>query len=154
MSNLFDLPFDIVIFLLRLAFVFLLYFFVFQVTRTLTRDLRQAKPAEAAPNPYGQAVVVNPGSSGLTPGTSFNLTPPIVSIGRKPTNGIVLDDNFVSGEHTLLTWRDGRWWAEDYRSTNGTILNGAELNRPTPVLDGDVLQVGGVQLRIARPQAA
>ena len=154
MSNFVDLPFDIVIFLLRLVFVFLLYFFVFQVTRTLTRDLRQARPVEAAPNPYGQVVVAVAGSSGLTPGTSFNLNPPIVSIGRKPTNTIVLDDNFVSGEHALLTWRDGRWWAEDYRSTNGTILNGAELNRATPVLDGDVLTVGGVQLRFVRPPAA
>jgi hypothetical protein len=154
MSNFVDLPFDIVIFLLRLVFVFLLYFFVFQVTRTLTRDLRQVRPVEVAPNPYGQAVVVVAGTSGLAPGTSFNLNPPIVSMGRKPTNTIVLDDNFVSGEHALLTWRDGRWWAEDYRSTNGTILNGAELNRATPVLDGDVLTVGGVQLRIARPPTA
>src|SRR4051794_8322354 len=154
MTNFAALPFDIVIFLLRLAFVFLLYFFVFQVTRTLARDLRQARPVEAAPNPYGQAVVVASGTSGLALGTSFNLTPPIVSIGRKPTNAIVLDDNFVSGEHALLTWRDGRWWAEDYKSTNSTILNGAELSRATPVLDGDILTVGGVQLRIVRPPAA
>ena len=153
MSQLTNLPFDIVVFLLRLAFVFLLYFFIFQVTRTLTRDLRQVKPAEAPPSPYGRAIVVNPGTSGLAPGTAFNLEP-ITSFGRKLTNTIVLDDNFVSGEHALLTWRDGRWWAEDYRSTNGTLLNGAELTRPTPVLDGDVLTVGGVQLKIARPPAA
>ena len=50
MSQLTNLPFDIVVFLLRLAFVFLLYFFIFQVTRTLTRDLRQVKPAEAPPS--------------------------------------------------------------------------------------------------------
>ena len=152
MNQITNLPFDIVIFLLRLAFVFLLYIFVFQVTRTLTRDLRQVKPAEPAPSPYGRAIVVNPGSTGLTPGTSFNLEP-ITSIGRKLTNTIVLDDNFISGEHALLTWRDGRWWAEDYRSTNGTLLNGAELHRPTPVLDGDVVTVGGVQLKVTRPGA-
>jgi len=149
MNQLTNLPFDIVIFLLRMAFVFLLYFFVFQVARTLTRDLRQVRPAEAAPSPYGRLIVVNPGSTGLAPGTGFNLEP-ITSIGRKMTNTIALDDNFISGEHALLTWRDGHWWAEDYRSTNGTLMNGAELTRPTPVMDNDVLTVGGVQLKIAR----
>jgi hypothetical protein len=153
MSQLTNLPFDIVVFLLRLAFVVLLYFFVFQVTRTLTRDLRQVKPAVAPPSPYGQAIVVNPGSTGLAPGTAFNLEP-ITSIGRKLSNTIVIDDNFVSGDHALLTWRDGRWWAEDVRSTNGTLLNGAELTRPTPIVDGDVVTVGGVQLKITRPRAA
>src|SRR5579859_5313255 len=140
MSQITNLPFDIVVFLMRLAFVFLLYFFVFQVTRALTRDLRQVKPATAAPSLYGRLVVVTPGSTGLAPGTSFNLEP-ITSIGRRMTNTVVLDDNFISGEHALLTWRDGRWWAEDYRSTNGTLLNGAELARPTPMLDNDLLTV-------------
>ena len=153
MTNLANLPFDLVIFLLRLAFVFLLYFFVFQVVRTLTRDLRQVRPAPLPTSPYGQATVVNPGSTGLAPGTTFNLEP-ITTIGRKLTNTIPLDDNFISGEHALLTWRDGRWWAEDYQSTNGTRLNGAELTRPTPVLDGDILSVGGVQLKISRPAGA
>jgi FHA domain-containing protein len=153
MSGLTNLPFDIVILLLRLAFVFLLYFFVFQVVRTLTRDLRGVKPVEAPASPYGRLIVVNPGSTGIAPGTAFNLEP-ITSIGRRLTNTIVLEDNFISGEHTLLTWRDGHWWAEDYRSTNGTLLNGAELTRPTAMRDGDVLTIGGVQLKLARPAGA
>lgn len=153
MNGLTNLPFDIVILLLRLAFVFLLYFFVFQVVRTLTRDLRGVKPVEAPVSLYGRLIVVNPGSTGIAPGSGFNLEP-ITSIGRRLTNTIVLDDNFISGEHTLLTWRDGHWWAEDYRSTNGTLLNGAELTRPTAMRDGDVLTIGGVQLKLARPAGA
>jgi hypothetical protein len=153
MSGLTNLPFDIVILLLRLAFVFLLYFFVFQVVRTLTRDLRGVKPVEAPVSPYGRLIVVNPGSTGIAPGTGFNLEP-ITTIGRRLTHTIVLDDNFISGEHSLLTWRDGHWWAEDYRSTNGTLLNGAELTRPTAMRDGDVLTIGGVQLKLARPAGA
>jgi hypothetical protein len=153
MNGLTNLPFDIVILLLRLAFVFLLYFFVFQVVRTLTRDLRGVKPVEAPVSPYGRLIVVTPGSTGMAPGSGFNLEP-ITSIGRRLTNTIVLDDNFISGEHTLLTWRDEHWWAEDYRSTNGTLLNGAELTRPTAMRDGDVLTIGGVQLKLARPAGA
>src|SRR6476469_5164071 len=111
-----NLPFDIIIFLLRLAFVFLLYFFVFQVTRTLTADLRGVRPAEAPASAYGRAVLVQPGNTGMAAGTSFALEP-ITSIGRRLSNTIVLEDPSISGEHALLTWREGRWWAEDRNST-------------------------------------
>ena len=149
MPDLQNLPFDIVIFLLRIVFVFFLYFFLFQVVRVISRDLRVTKPPEPVSTQYGQAVVVNPGSSKLVPGSVYNLQP-ITSLRRKLSNTIVLDDNFVSGEHSLLTWRDGRWWVEDVASTNGTFVNGAEINRPTPLLDGDVVGIGGVQLKVSR----
>jgi hypothetical protein len=149
MPDLQNLPFDIVVFLLRIVFVFFLYFFLFQIVRVLSRDLRTVKPPEATPSPYGRAVIVEPGSMQIAPGVSYQLQP-ITSLGRKLSNTIVLDDNFVSGEHTLLTWRDGRWWVEDVASTNGTFVNGAEVTRPTPLLDGDVIGVGGVQLKIVK----
>jgi pSer/pThr/pTyr-binding forkhead associated (FHA) protein len=148
MNQLQNIPFDIFILLVRLAFVFLLYFCLFQVVRVLIRDLRQVRPAPVAPNPYGQVVVVEPGSSPvLTPGMTFNLEP-VTTIGRKMSNTIPLDDNFVSGEHARLFLRENGWWVEDWNSTNGTQLNGAEVTRPTPVLDGDILGVGGVRLKL------
>ena len=49
----------------------------------------------------------------------------VTSLGRKPSNAIVLDDDFISGEHSLVSWRDGRAWLEDVASTNGTFLNDA-----------------------------
>jgi hypothetical protein len=147
MNQLSNIPFDIFILLVRLAFVFLLYFFLFQVVRVLVRDLRQVRPAPVAPNPYGQVVVVDPGSGTLTPGTAFNLEP-VTTIGRRMSNTIALDDNFVSGEHARLFLRENGWWVEDWNSTNGTQLNGAEVTRPTPILDGDIVGVGGVRLKL------
>jgi len=147
MNDLQSLPFDIFILLLRVAFIFLLYFFLFQVVRVLMRDLRQVQPAPPPPALYGQAVVVDPGSSRLTPGTAFNLEP-VTTLGRKLTNTIPLDDNFVSGEHARLFLRDNRWWVEDWNSTNGTQVNGAEITQPTPLLDGDIVGVGGVRLKL------
>ena len=147
MNQLQNVPFDIFILLLRLAFIFLIYFFLFQVVRVLMRDLRQVQPAPAPVNPYGQAIVVEPGSSQLAPGTAFNLEP-VTTIGRKLSNTIPVDDNFVSGEHARLFLRDNRWWVEDWNSTNGTQVNGAEVARPTPVLDGDIIGVGGVRLKL------
>src|SRR3954467_14038142 len=100
MPNLQTLPFDIFIFGLRIAFIGIIYLFIFQVMRVLVRDLRQVTPAEtpqARPR-YGKLVVVEPGKSRLNSGTVFTLQP-VTSLGRKPSNTIVLDDDFVSGEH-------------------------------------------------------
>ena len=147
MPQLQNIPFDLFILLLRLAFVFLLYFFLFQVVRVLGRDLRQTQPA-AAPTPaYGQLILVAPGSTPLAPGTAYTLEP-ITTIGRKLSNTIVLDDRYMSGDHARLFLRDGGWWVEDGNSTNGTQVNGADIARATLLRDGDVIGTGGAQLKL------
>src|SRR5438477_3370555 len=148
MPNLQTLPFDIFILALRIAFIGLLYLFLFQVMRVIVRDLRQAPMVEQAPprSKYGKLVVVEPGRSRLAPGTVFTLQA-VTSLGRKPSNTIVLDDDFVSGEHSLVSWRDGRAWLEDVASTNGTFLNEAEVARPVPISEGDIVGVGDVRLK-------
>ena len=142
------LPFDIFILGLRIAFIVLLYLFLFLVMRVQVRDLRRAAPAEAPPpkSRYGKLVVVESGRSRLTPGTTFTLQS-VTSLGRKASNSIILDDDFVSSEHSLISWRDGRAWLEDVASTNGTFLNDAEVSRPVAISEGDIVGVGGVRLK-------
>jgi hypothetical protein len=146
--NVQTLPFDIFILGLRIAFIALLYLFLFQVMRVVVRDLRQVNSAEAAQPKarYGKLVVVEPGKSRLTPGTTFTLQA-VTPIGRKPSNSIVLDDDFVSSEHSLISWRDGRPWLEDVASTNGTYLNESEVGRPVAISEGDIVGVGGVRFK-------
>ena len=148
MPDLQTLPFDIFILALRISFIGLIYLFLFQVMRVITRDLRQPAPAESLQprSRYGRLVVVESGGSRLAPGTIFTLQA-VSSLGRKPDITIVLDDEFISGEHTLVSWRDGRAWVEDKGSTNGTFLNDAEVTRPTAVSEGDIIGVGGVRMK-------
>jgi len=142
------LPFDIFILGLRIAFIVLIYLFLFQIMRVVVRDLRQGAAAEApqVKSKYGKLVVVEPGKSRLTPGTVFTLQS-VTSLGRKDSNSIVLDDDFVSSEHSLISWRDGRTWLEDAASTNGTFLNDAEVTRPVAVSEGDIVGIGAVRLK-------
>jgi pSer/pThr/pTyr-binding forkhead associated (FHA) protein len=143
-----SLPFDIFILGLRIAFIGLLYLFIFQVMRVIVRDLRQVAPAETVQvkSKYGKLVIVEPGRSRIAPGTVYTLQA-VTSFGRKPSNTVVLDDDFVSGEHSLVSWRDGRAWLEDVASTNGTFLNETEITRPTPIAEGDIIGVGDVRLK-------
>jgi hypothetical protein len=148
-----SLPFDWFILLLRLLFIFLLYFFLYQVVRVTSRELAAlAGAAPAAPVPAGQAasgrlVVVEDGGGGLRPGESFALDP-VSTVGRRPDCTVVIDEPFVSSEHGELRFSQGRWWLRDLGSTNGTLLNGAPVTVATGVKSGDVIQVGRVKLRL------
>ncbi|MGE4131082.1 MAG: sigma 54-interacting transcriptional regulator [Bdellovibrionales bacterium] len=50
-----------------------------------------------------------------------------LTIGRNPSNHIVLDDEFVSGCHARIERREGRVILRDMRSRNGTYLNGRRI---------------------------
>lgn len=79
--------------------------------------------------------------------TRFPLLP-VTSIGRSPSNVIVLDDGYISTEHALIMRRDGKWWVEDLHSRNGTLLNEVPLTGTAVVSTGDVVKVGSVALRL------
>ncbi|MBF0563006.1 MAG: Flp pilus assembly complex ATPase component TadA [Alphaproteobacteria bacterium] len=62
---------------------------------------------------------------------------------------IILDDDRVSRRHCVVLWdEDQGWMARDLNSTNGTQLNGRELNRVTPIGDGARLLIGTTLIRV------
>ena len=46
-------------------------------------------------------------------------------------NAIVVEDQFVSAEHAILTFRGRAWYVEDLGSTNGTYVNGVPVGEVT-----------------------
>ena len=67
---------------------------------------------------------------------------PVTSLGRAPTNIIVLQNATVSMEHALITRRHALWWLEDLESRNGTYLNNQPLTTPTVISSGDIITIG------------
>lgn len=149
------MPFEWFMLLLRIVFIFLLYFFVFQVIRVLARELRSAAGAAYAhgqrgtANPYGALRVEESGDSNLLPGQVLALEPVSV-IGRDRRATISIDHSFVSAEHTQISWEGGQWWASDLRSTNGTYINGSRINVSTALQPGDQIQIGDISLRLVQ----
>ncbi len=135
--------------LLRGAVLLLLYLFIALVTLTLVGSLRREAraPTAARRSVLGALVVAEPGPTGLEVGKSFPLAA-VSSIGRGLRNTVSIDDEFLSVEHTLLSWRDGTWWVQDLGSTNGTRVNGVRVTRPVPIAAGDLVEVGRVALRL------
>lgn len=81
----------------------------------------------------------------------FPLDEPQVRIGRNPGGGIDLGsapkDKALSGEHaTLLRQNDGSYHLVDYKSSNGTFVNGTAdpiaKGVEIPLSDGDYVCVG------------
>jgi len=55
---------------------------------------------------------------------SFPLSKEITSLGRIPSNDIVLNISSDSMHHAKIVRFDGNYFLEDLRSTNGTYVNG------------------------------
>ena len=147
-----DLPFEWFVLLLRIVFIFLLYFFVYQVIRVISRELRTAASSGAAPvvtpQVQGALMVADAGeASNLRRGDVFDLEP-VTVIGRHPRATIIVESTFMSSEHAQLAWEQDRWWVSDLRSTNGTFVNGTQIRVPTGVRMGDTIEVGGVRFQL------
>ena len=71
---------------------------------------------------------------------------PIVSscsIGRGPTNAIVLQGTRVSRRHAIIHLQDHHeYWLVDLGSCNGTYCNGKRVIQPTRLRNGDRIAIG------------
>lgn len=143
----------VLLFVLRIAFMLLLYGFLLLVVWMVWRELRRGSEADvAAPQaPRGaRLTVVAAGDSGYAEGRQFELQS-ITTIGRDLSNDIVIADDYASSRHARIERQgDGRFWLVDVGSSNGTLLNGQRIreNDTIPLDPGDVIGVGKVQLKV------
>jgi pSer/pThr/pTyr-binding forkhead associated (FHA) protein len=70
--------------------------------------------------------------SGVTKGTRLPIRVPVVNIGRADYNDIVLADESVSTAHAKLQRREGVWTLVDLGSTNGTFVDGEQVQGEVP----------------------
>ena len=113
------------------------------------RDYRTAaQQADISRRTYGQLVVLLQVDDMYAPtGESYPLRP-LTSLGRSPTNSIVIEDNFASSEHATISLKDGHWWLEDRNSRNGTLLNGEPITASIIITDGDIVSIGNTHLKL------
>jgi hypothetical protein len=65
-----------------------------------------------------------------------------ITIGRDPSNGIVINDIAVSAKHLRIRGVRGSFYIVDLASENGTFLNGKKLLRVKKLNDWDEIRVG------------
>jgi hypothetical protein len=142
---------------LKFGFLAVLYLFLLFVARSARKDLRgTVAPAPDATGFHpaqgfgkggdGDAWLVAERGGGLDPGERFDLIGGL-SIGRSGESDVQIDDRYASGLHARVFSREGRTFVEDMRSTNGTLLNDAELKGEAELIDGDVVRIGDTEFR-------
>jgi hypothetical protein len=150
---------DEVLLILKIAFLVLLYLFIWRIVRTASRDLRVpqesfilAPSSQAGVQPvrrgWGTARLVVVKSPDLDEGQDFEVDSAQLTIGRGGQNDIpIRSDEYASARHARFEPRHDGVWVQDLGSTNGTYLNGARLERPRRLAQGDVVRVGETDLR-------
>jgi pSer/pThr/pTyr-binding forkhead associated (FHA) protein len=140
----------ILLLILQLSFLALLYMILFGFARSLLRDLRSAEQAQMASQAgIGRLAVLESPEDEPPAGRAIALGP-INSLGRNVNNTIYVEDDFVSANHAMLTFRGRSWFIEDQGSTNGTYVNGHRIDRAVALSFGDELTVGRVRMRLER----
>jgi hypothetical protein len=105
-----------------------------EFTHPMKADSQSGKPAL----PDGAFLIVNGRGH-------FPLERPVINIGRRLDNQIILDNPHVSRTHAQLRVRQGRYVLFDLGSTAGTRVNGRRVKEHT-LREGDVITIADIRL--------
>jgi hypothetical protein len=143
---------------LKFGFLILLYLFLLWIARSALKDLRRTvapapdatgfhqAPAFSAASGRGDCWLIAERGGGLDQGERFDLIGGL-SIGRSRDADVQIEDRYASGIHARIFNREGRTYVEDMSSTNGTLLNDAELKGEAELVDGDIVRIGDTEFR-------
>ena len=158
MSLLASTTYESVLLALKVAFLVLLYLFIWRIVRAAATDLRLPqesfilRPALAGGGAIGHAAdsgrLVVVASAVLEPGQEYELSAAPLTIGRGGQNDVQIEaDEFASARHVRIEPRRDGVWVNDLGSTNGTFVNGVRVDRPRKLANGDVVRAGETELR-------
>jgi FHA domain len=141
---------------LKVAFVVLLYLFVWRVIRVASRDIAVGqesvvltpakRPAALQTPPPRRARLRVIASPELPEGTEIDVGRDLVA-GRDEALDIPLGaDGYASGRHARFAHGQDGDVVEDLSSTNGTFVNGDRVSGRRVLRAGDVVTIGQTQL--------
>ncbi len=87
-------------------------------------------------------LIVNPTSSARR---EIKLARTLLSIGRDPSNDLVLPDAMVSRRHAVIECRGNQYYLRDCNSSNGSVVNGDKISERS-LRDGDLVAIGTARL--------
>lgn len=140
-----EIPFQVALWGVRIAFLLVLYIFLIRSFGALWRALRTESELAARPA-LAYLIVQRTHSTGPRQGERLPLRA-LSTIGRDAGSDVVVNDEAASARHAVVELADGSWWIEDQGSTNGTLLNGVRVERRERLHNGDVVDIGRVGLR-------
>jgi len=69
-------------------------------------------------------------------------------IGRSPDCDLCLTDEFISAKHCKIFFENEELFIEDQGSTNGTFIDGTQVEKKSSLKEGQGIQIGATVLKI------
>lgn len=160
---------ELALFIVRIAFLVVLWTFVFTIISVIRADLFGQKVvsrvAEAnAPQRVSQPVIPSAPSNSLTEAlasepSAMNATKVVITegprkgatvrmvgreltIGRAENSDLVIDDEYASTQHAKLVLINNDWLLQDLNSTNGTYIGENRVGTPVVVKINTPIRIG------------
>lgn len=156
---------EITLFLIRFAYLAILWIFVLSAISVIRSDMFGARvPADVGHverrMPRGQRaakggrrrgapthlLVVDGGNAG----ERADLAHAPLLIGRGSDAAIRLDDDYVSTRHARIAASGDQWFVEDLGSTNGTYVGAVRITQPTTITLGTQVRIGKTILELRK----
>ena len=162
---------ELALLLVRIAFLVVLWIFIFSIISVIRADLFGQKVVSRAAEANAPMVVSSPTllapaaesksvlaqGSGTAAGTvatkllvtagprvgfSLVLDRREITIGRSESSDLVINDEFASTQHAKLVLINNDWLIQDLNSTNGTFLDGERIGTPAVVKLKSQVRIG------------
>jgi pSer/pThr/pTyr-binding forkhead associated (FHA) protein len=141
----------VILLILRIFGALLLLCFLGLIAWFMYRDIQISTETDnRVSKPNGNLRILSSEIEGVEAGSNISLSV-VTGIGRSPANRVVLDDEYVSNNHSLISWNGELWMLEDLGSRNGTLLNNLPIDRQTVIVAGDEITVGRTILSVEFP---
>ncbi len=105
------------------------------------------KPARGTP---GQVVVRDGPNAGQRVPLASALDGTPLLVGRGPDAAVRLDDDYVSTRHARIGLSGDTWYVEDLGSTNGTYIGNQRLTQATAIQLGTQVRIGKTTLELEK----
>jgi pSer/pThr/pTyr-binding forkhead associated (FHA) protein len=154
---------NLVLDLLKYAFLAVLYIFLARAVKAIYLELRPPTPRRPAPQRAAAPAAARPPArrSKKAPrrlavvegenhkGKSLELADELL-VGRADKCHLVLDDTYVSQIHARIFAKGDSYLVEDLGSTNGTYLNRRRVTAPAELQRGDRVKIGKTVLELRK----
>ena len=153
---------ELTLFLIRMAFLAILWIFVLSAISVIRSDMFGARVPEAARGAAAKQPDRKPRKprrgapthllvvEGDNAGTRAELADAPLLIGRGSDAQIRLDDDYVSTRHARIASSGDQWYVEDLGSTNGTYLGAQRITQPTTIGLGAQVRIGKTILELRK----
>ena len=159
---------DLALYIVRIAFLVVLWIFVFSIISVIRADLfgqkvvsrvARANAPQTVSSPVLPAAPVTPitlpsaRSNGVLAtklvitqgdrkGETVNLDRREISIGRAANSDLVINDEYTSTHHAKLVLINNDWMLQDLNSTNGTFIDANRVGTPVVVSLDTPIRIG------------